>query len=68
MVGMTICQPTPARRPVFHSVTPGTHFIDDARDFVSWNAWILNSGAGAFFREYVTVANTTGLHPDAHFS
>ena len=46
----------------------GTHFIDDARDFVSWNAGILNSGPIAFFREQVTVADTTGLHLDAHLS
>jgi hypothetical protein len=46
----------------------GTHFIDDACDFVSWNAWILNSGPGAFFREHVTMANTTNLHFDPYLS
>ena len=45
-----------------------TQFIDDARDFVSRNAGILNSGPRAFFREHVTVANATGLHLDAHLS
>ena len=28
----------------------GAEFIDDARDFVSWNARILNAGPGTFFR------------------
>src|SRR5271165_6846334 len=46
---------------------PG-ELIDDARDFVSWNAGILNSGPSAFFREHVAVANTTGLHLDTHVS
>ena len=46
----------------------GAQFIDDARDFVSWNARILNSWPGAFFREHVTVANAAGLYLDAHFS
>jgi hypothetical protein len=45
-----------------------THFIDDARHFMSWNARVLNSGPRAFFREHVTVADATGLHLDAHVS
>ena len=44
----------------------GAQFIDDARDFVSRNARILNSRPPAFFRQHVTVANATGLHLDAH--
>ena len=44
----------------------GAHFIDDARHFMSGNARILNSGPHAFFREHVAVANSTGLHLDAH--
>ena len=35
---------------------------------MSWNARILNAGPLAFFREHVTVADTTGLNLDAHFS
>jgi hypothetical protein len=46
----------------------GAHFIDDARDFVSWNAGILNSGPQAVFREHIAVADTTGLHLDADLS
>ena len=46
----------------------GAHFIDDACHFMSWNAGILNAGPRAFFREHVTVANTTGLHLDPHLS
>src|SRR5262250_2603855 len=46
----------------------GADFIDDAGDFVSGNARILNSGPGALFREHVTVADTTGLHRDANLS
>src|SRR5260370_41279087 len=46
----------------------GTQFIDDARDFVPWNAGILNSGPGAFLRQHVAVANTAGVHLDAHLS
>ena len=45
-----------------------THFIDDACDFMSWNAGILNSRPKPFFREHITVANTTSLNPNAHLS
>ncbi len=45
-----------------------THFIDDACDFMSWNAGILNSRPKPFFREHITVANTTSLYPNAHLS
>src|SRR5260370_32626516 len=45
-----------------------THFINDARDFVPWNARILNAGPDAFFCEQVTVAHTACLHLDAHLS
>ena len=51
--------------PVGHA---GAQVIDNARDFVSWNAGILNAGPSAFFREHVTVAHTTGLYLDAHVS
>jgi hypothetical protein len=54
--------------PLLPRGNAGAHFIDDARDFVSWNAGILNSGPGAFFREHVTVANTTGLYFDPYLS
>src|SRR5438046_1729973 len=43
-------------------------FIDDARDFMPWNARILNSGPRALFREHVTVADAAGLHLDEHVS
>jgi len=46
----------------------GAQFIDDPRHFVSWNAGILNTGPQAFFREHITVANSTSLHFDAHVS
>src|SRR5215469_1802041 len=62
------CQPTPARCPFFHSETPAPTASIDAHHFMSGNARILNSGPGAFFREHVTVANTTGLHLDPHLS
>jgi len=44
------------------------YFIDDAGDFVAGNAWILNAGPLPFFREHVTVADTTGLNLNAHLS
>src|SRR5262249_49382299 len=37
----------------------GTQLVDDARDFVSRNAGILDSGPGAFLREFVAVADAT---------
>ena len=43
-------------------------FVDDARDFVPWDAGVLNAGPLPFFREHVTVADATGLHLDAHLS
>jgi hypothetical protein len=43
-------------------------FIDNARHFMPWNTGILNSGQIAFFREHITVANTTGLHLDENLS
>jgi hypothetical protein len=46
----------------------GTQLVDDACDFMSWNAGILNSRPQAFFREYVTVADATGLHLDPYVS
>jgi hypothetical protein len=46
----------------------GAQFVDDARDFVSRNARILNAGPLAFFGERVTVADAAGLHLDAHLS
>jgi hypothetical protein len=42
--------------------------IDDADDFVPWNAGILNSGEMAALRERVTMANSAGLHFDANLS
>jgi hypothetical protein len=42
--------------------------MDDPCHFMSRNAWILNSGPGAFFREHVTVAHSTGLDLDEHLS
>ena len=41
-------------------------FIDDTRDFMSWNARILNAGPLAFFCEHVAVADAAGLYLDAH--
>src|SRR5579862_7026057 len=46
----------------------GAHFIDDARHLMSGSAGILNPGPKAFFREAVTVANTTRLHLDPDLS
>src|SRR5712692_5675318 len=46
----------------------GAQFIDDACHFVPRHPRILNSRPEAFFHEYVTVANTTGLHSNAHLS
>ena len=43
----------------------GADFVDDASDFVSGNAGVLNSGPGAFYRQHVTVADAAGLHLDA---
>jgi hypothetical protein len=43
-------------------------FIDNARNFMSWNTGKLNSGSQSLFREHVTVANATGLHLDPHVS
>ena len=54
--------------PLLPLSNTGAYFIDDAGDFMSWNAGILNSGPAAFFREHVTVADTAGLHLDAHLS
>jgi hypothetical protein len=54
--------------PLLPRGNSSAHFIDDAGDFVPWNAGILNSRPGAFFRENVTVADTTGLHLDPHVS
>src|SRR5262249_56265133 len=48
--------------PLFPLRNTGTHGIDDAGHFMSWNARILNSGPRAFLGENVTVANATGLH------
>jgi hypothetical protein len=45
-----------------------THFIDDAGHFMPWNAGILKSGPTALYRDHITVANTAGLHLDAHVS
>ena len=54
--------------PLFPCGNVRTQFIDDARDFVSRDAGILNSGPKAFFREHIAVADATGLHFDAHLS
>jgi hypothetical protein len=43
-----------------------TEFVDDARDFVTWNTGILNPGPRAIFGQRVTVTNTARLHLDAH--
>src|SRR5215472_3714472 len=48
--------------------TARAHRVDDACYFMSWNPRILDSGPGAFFREHVTVADTTGLNLDPHLS
>src|SRR5712691_6681928 len=44
----------------------GSHFIDFACHFVPRHPRILNSRPEAFFHEYVTVANTTGLHSNPY--
>src|SRR5215472_8245853 len=46
----------------------GAHLIDDAGNFMTWNAGILNSRPGTFFHKQVTVADAAGLHLDAHLS
>ena len=47
---------------------PDTHFIDNACDFMSRNAGILDAGPRTLFGKHVTVANTTGLHFNSHMS
>ena len=54
--------------PILPLGNTGTHFIDDAHDFVSWSAGILNARPQAFFRERVAMADATGLHLDSHVS
>ena len=54
--------------PLLPRGNAGSYFIDDACDFVPGNAGILNSRPGTFFREHVTVANTTSLYLDPHLS
>jgi hypothetical protein len=44
----------------------GSHFVDDARDFVPGNARIPNSRPQAFFDKHITVANAAGFYLDAH--
>src|SRR5262245_1393457 len=46
----------------------GTQLIDDASNFMSRNARILNSWPFSFFSESVTVTNTTSLHLDEYLS
>jgi hypothetical protein len=45
-----------------------TNVIDDANDFVTRHAGILNSRRRAFFGESVAVAHTAGLNLDADVS
>jgi hypothetical protein len=54
--------------PPFARRNTRTYFIYDARDLMAWDAGVLNPWPRAFFRERVTVANTTGLHLDADLS
>src|SRR5262249_50754443 len=42
--------------------------VDESRDFVAGNAGILNSWPPAFFGKYITVADTAGLHFNAHLA
>src|SRR5215469_5170848 len=74
-----ISPPALATRVVLAAVPPDSHTlpllprrntrpasVDYPRHFMSGNTGILNAGPGAFFREYVTVANTISLHLDTH--
>ena len=76
-----ISPPELATRVVLAAVPPDSHTlpllprrntrpesVDYHRHFMSGNTGILNAGPGAFFREYVTVANTISLHLDTHLS
>jgi hypothetical protein len=64
----------PAMPPDANALSPlpsgdlGAQLIDDACHFVPRHPRILNSRPEAFFHEYVTVANATCLHSNAHFS
>src|ERR1700730_19345821 len=46
----------------------GANFINDARDFVTWNARKLDSRQHSFFYEHIAVADATGLDLNAHLS
>jgi len=47
---------------------PGSHFIDDAGNFVPRNPRILNSRPQAFFHKHVAVADATGQNFDPNSS
>jgi len=44
------------------------HFVNDAGDLMSRNPWILDIWEYYLLGNRITVANTTGLNLDAHFS
>src|SRR5215216_5004775 len=52
--------------PLCPSGNTRAHLIYTADDFVSRDAWVLNAGQRAFFREHVAVADAAGLHLDEH--
>jgi hypothetical protein len=54
--------------PLYPPSNARAYLIDTANDFVSGNAWILNAGQRAFFRQHVAVADAAGLHLDAHLT
>src|ERR1700730_7413688 len=43
-----------------------THFVHNARDFVSRHARVFDARPQTLFCEHVTVTDTTGLHLDAY--
>jgi hypothetical protein len=44
------------------------HFVDHAGYFVSGDARVRNAGEEAFFRDYIAVTDSTGLHVNPHLS
>src|SRR5262249_60196823 len=56
----------PASARPFSNRGPAAEFVNDARDFVSRNAGILDTGPLAVLRQHVAVAHPTGLDLDAH--
>ena len=52
-----------ALRPTRNTIA---EFLDDASNFMPWNARKLDAGPQAFLREHITVAHTASQHLDEH--